>query len=462
MEFLQLNDYCIFDIFKWLTIDDFCALSRTSKRINSLAEDYFARKYYTKHLSLDWNAEQRQVRLSPRKSYVAQFGCFVKRVCIDGTNVTEQSDYESLLNYLISNCNPNMSELYFRYMVLRETDIKWMCENLRKLEILEFNFCNVDCNILNNLLKNCYQLKHLCVNNDNDWPYWLTDKRDHHIRKFYLKTDNDLTVLQSEKIPQLIRCFLGGPHLELRKNFNYIASRAINLEQFCLVDSGKALAFNPHNIDDYLYVNEVFVNDLLTMMNENQVKYFGIKATSQTSFQLNLCNEAIEILKKIQFIIYNDNFITGCIFTYIDDLCNRFGNRHLKRFHIHFQDRPTETYIDFSFYRPLPSFNLEEVYFGFPNDYRTDIEITELVRGFLKCGHKLKKIILHGMFNNSVPTKYVKTILENLTDFNKMELKIVILIENSTVTSKQTSFIEIKSFTEMDKYRLVRNQYLFY
>lgn len=47
-ELLSLNDDCLFTIFDFLSLSDFCAISKTCKRLQSLAKDQFGRKYSCK------------------------------------------------------------------------------------------------------------------------------------------------------------------------------------------------------------------------------------------------------------------------------------------------------------------------------------------------------------------------------------------------------------------------------
>lgn len=211
--FQRLNNDCIFELFKRLSLDDFCSMSRSCKRIKMLAENYFERKYFYKIVFLYWNYNAREIRLVPGKDYVVRFSRFTKCVSVVSLiNDPEASD--QLIRYLILNCNSNMKELSFKNIEFREEHVKWMKEKFENVEMLTFQECQ-PINFIVSLVENYKQLKSLALS--------VT----------YKQSDWNNFVQKSAILPQLKNLFFDKP-LDKLKFISHITDRATNLEQFCI------------------------------------------------------------------------------------------------------------------------------------------------------------------------------------------------------------------------------------
>lgn len=155
VQFISLNEDCFNELFKWLTLEDLCQLSKTCTHLQQLTGYYFQRKFPSKWLSVT-NATDDGIVLSPNKDYVECFSKNIQNVSIDFV----RKNHDVLAEFLRSNCNDRLKKLQFKCTYLPETfgvQIKPMLENA---ETVVFRNCLLEGG---NIIINCSKIKNLFI-----------------------------------------------------------------------------------------------------------------------------------------------------------------------------------------------------------------------------------------------------------------------------------------------------------
>ncbi len=154
-QLMSLNDECFHQLFKWLTLDDLCQLSKTCSRLQQLTGEYYQRKYPSKWVHVS-NATADGVVLSPNKNYVKCFSKFIQNISIDFL----RSDYDVLARFLQRNCNNRPKIVQFRCSYLPEAFGDRVKSILESAETIAFRNCLIDSG---RLMARCDNLKNLFV-----------------------------------------------------------------------------------------------------------------------------------------------------------------------------------------------------------------------------------------------------------------------------------------------------------
>lgn len=156
--FLDMNDDCIDTIFDLLPLDDLCSMSRTCKRIQSIAGDYFQRYYPNNHVRIQSFRRRSVFYMYPDERYVDDLKPFIRNVSI------QEHNGSACVSYLRSNFCENLKEIALHGINsdLNELHGVQMKEQLQCLESMKFVNCSVG-DIYEVFLKHCQQLKHLGI-----------------------------------------------------------------------------------------------------------------------------------------------------------------------------------------------------------------------------------------------------------------------------------------------------------
>lgn len=432
--FVWLNDDCIFEIFDWLSVDDLCSISRVSKRMQNLAENYFERKHFSKYLYIYCDPETLAVCVEPRTNYIARFRGFVKRVYVDGSNAKwDEAGYDRLMSYVKFNCSSNMTEIHFRNVIFHENHIDWMKGKLQKVETIEFKLCRCRStyDILNSLLSSCGQLKHLILNETSTWI--RESMKSTNIQEVFCGY-SDIHVWNSifekcEIIPQLEQLTLSITHFPtIHKYMDHIADRATGLKKLW-VDL-------PHFSCDALDTYE----KLKHLVNSIPNMRFRFKTRSACfDMFLNLADRNI-----------TDRIESICVPLIMDSEITKLKN--LKKLFI---SREIFT---------ASHNNIEELYFSFVSDDYDSYGslVGRLFNGlretssYIRNMCKVKKIVFYGRFDRCIPLEFVDDILRNVHKLNEIGRNVVIYLDHVSVPYVKTEFVEVKRLTEIDKYLLCK------
>lgn len=98
MQFMDLNDDCIFEIFERLTQTDLCSMSFTCKRIQTLAFDQFERQYPEQFITIETNEKDGEILIDSNHNgqHVKYFSKFIQNVRLNGS----WSDTKQLFDFV--------------------------------------------------------------------------------------------------------------------------------------------------------------------------------------------------------------------------------------------------------------------------------------------------------------------------------------------------------------------------
>lgn len=157
-QFLDMNDDCIDTICDLLPLDDLCSMSRTCKRIQSIAGNYFQRYYPNNYVRIQSFRRRSVFYMYPDERYVDDLKHFIRNVHI------QEHNGSACVNYLKSNFCENLKEIALHGINSDLTEFHGvqMKEQLECLESIKFVNCSVG-DIYEIFLKHCQQLKHLGI-----------------------------------------------------------------------------------------------------------------------------------------------------------------------------------------------------------------------------------------------------------------------------------------------------------
>lgn len=84
-QFMDLNDYCIDEICKWLPLKSLASFGSTCTRLNSIASGYFRRQHSANYIVI--SSSQGKIYLSPDQPYVHCFSNAFKIIMIHGNDL---------------------------------------------------------------------------------------------------------------------------------------------------------------------------------------------------------------------------------------------------------------------------------------------------------------------------------------------------------------------------------------
>lgn len=156
--FLDMNDDCIETICTFLPLDDLCAYSRTCKRIQAIAGDFFQRLYPNNRIQIKSFHRRSVLHMYPDERYVEDLKPFIRNVSI------QEYKGSACVNYLKVNFCENLKEIALHGInsELNETHGVFMKDQLKCLESIKFVNCSIG-DIHGIFLKHCQHLKHLGI-----------------------------------------------------------------------------------------------------------------------------------------------------------------------------------------------------------------------------------------------------------------------------------------------------------
>lgn len=157
-EFLDMNDDCIDRICDLLPLDDLCSISRTCKRIQSIAGDYFQRHYPNNHVRIQSFRRRSVFYIDPDEKYVDDLKPFIRNVSI------QEYKGSACVKYIRLNFGENLREISL-HGIHSELNVSHGLEikhQLKRLESIKFVNCSIG-DIYEIFLKHCHQLKHLGI-----------------------------------------------------------------------------------------------------------------------------------------------------------------------------------------------------------------------------------------------------------------------------------------------------------
>lgn len=156
--FLDMNDDCIDTICNLLPIDDLCSLSQTCKRVQSIAGDYFQRKYPHNYVRIQSFRRRSVNNIYPDEKYVEDLRQFIRNVCI------QEYKGSASVNYIKMNFCQNLREISLHgiHSELNVSHGLHIKEQLKHLDSIKFVNCSIG-DIYEIFLKHCQNLKHLGI-----------------------------------------------------------------------------------------------------------------------------------------------------------------------------------------------------------------------------------------------------------------------------------------------------------
>lgn len=164
---MDLNEYCFYEIFRWLSVNDVSSIAKTCKRIERVAGDHFQREYPTKSMVITSVFDK--IQLSEKNQF---FATNIRNVDIGR---------DAIYSYLTSNYNPNIKSIRFSLIDFETLDEQCLLHprlNLQNVETVSFTG-TIDFSIL----KYCHRMKHLslscirhCKRSQSDPWLWLRMK----------------------------------------------------------------------------------------------------------------------------------------------------------------------------------------------------------------------------------------------------------------------------------------------
>lgn len=152
-ELFKLNNDCLEDVFKWLSLADLYALSQTCDEMKQIAGTYFQKKY-----------KNARIDVKPCGIYLAGkningFSEFIEKIRIYDRGINAP------FQYIKAKCNKELKNIFFDCVIFDAHKIECIKGSLRKVEIIHLSECQFKTNIdlYNNLLRFCPNLKHLNI-----------------------------------------------------------------------------------------------------------------------------------------------------------------------------------------------------------------------------------------------------------------------------------------------------------
>lgn len=164
MQFLDLNDDCIFDIFDRLSTIDWCSMSFTCERLQTLALDHFQRKFPDEAVTIQKYMVQGKVsyRFSSSNGYPVKL--------IPNVKMANVPPAKRLFEFIKAEGCPKLKTLSITASlsipVIGGEVIKSQLKDLESLAVFKLNSKT---NIYNVFLKHCPKIEHLTIETTEDW-----------------------------------------------------------------------------------------------------------------------------------------------------------------------------------------------------------------------------------------------------------------------------------------------------
>lgn len=150
--FLTMNDDCLEAVLEWLGWDDLASISKTCKRLNVMAQEFFQRKFPAAHINI-WNLGD-SVILIPRTAWAKTFSHLIKDVRISGEDI-------NIYHRLEKSTHKQLRVLNISSRSLTEEHIDCIVDKLQYVESMTLDDCSVANELHYTVLQHCKNMKRL-------------------------------------------------------------------------------------------------------------------------------------------------------------------------------------------------------------------------------------------------------------------------------------------------------------
>lgn len=334
IEFLDLNDDCLLELFGYLSAEDLCSLKQTNQRLWHLVDYYFQTVYSVKECEVaikkvdGWKLEE----------ILKYCGKFTRKLLIESPrNYSDMDDfYENectvrnkyIGDLIATHCTDKLQKLRFDMVYLSgfcESDLQPVLQNVDTLELRRCcgnaeQFVNRCSNVRTIVQKNCgffpsdqhyllqnehFQLKSLIIENENETDLTtevLVDffEIQRNLKQF--QCINRFSPAPPFLVPLIVRSAINLEELSIELE-TFSSTFTSDLRSVLLLDNLKRLEFNTDEISIITFFIELAAG--------NKLECFGI---SDVCLDDIFCNSMIKMtnLKTIKLIspfrLYDDFF----------------------------------------------------------------------------------------------------------------------------------------------------------
>lgn len=207
LQFVELVDDCIGEIFRLLSMDDLCAVSRTCKRLNQLAGKDYQRRYPDKEMDISDKTlrsfEKNGKVLSHEKNHEKCFLRFIRNI-----HIKTSSQIDTFTVYMQHHINHCPKEIEFVKCEINAPLANAIKPALENLENVSFAKCTGD---VEEVLKHCKNFKYLEIDGkDQQLPLNVYPKLEFvhfHINGPQIIEKLDAFFKVNQKIKQFICTF---------------------------------------------------------------------------------------------------------------------------------------------------------------------------------------------------------------------------------------------------------------
>lgn len=416
--FLSLNDDIFYAVFKKLSLDDVCTLSKTCKRLYALGSDHFMLRYKSKIMVIDTNWQKMEVKEPFGEQFVECFakcvqnivlesGCFMLRylhqlrifygeekwddfspiktlqlrhwrgrlvenhglaLAAIVKNVEELTLFNTKLKGDLYHCMlrhmPNLKRLKFWCPEVAVNDITWMSQKYPKLECLALYLKNPD--------YSAEDVKQFLSLNPNikffsmtEWPLLNIDmliENEIRVNELFIDFEGDITKVLADLE---ILCAQGScKHLHLKsKNADELLDE--NIDQL--------LALSPFIEGLYFKDTEIDVDCATSIQKIHQSNKLRILQLKGTDYY---CDDIFSTLTNLE-VLWVDNNVENSLLLYIGKLPN------LKKIYLFNVSLQQDQLVTFNTERKklAKAYKLKIYYDGYGNDLdEVEFDAIEMVR----------------------------------------------------------------------------------
>lgn len=164
IQFLDLNDDCIFVIFDRLSTKDWCSMSFTCERLQALALDHFQRKFPDEAITII------QSKAATRTVYTFSNPNGHPVKLIPNVKMVNVPPTKHLFEFIKAECCPKLKTLSITTnSIITAINGEKIKSQLKELESLAVFKLHPKTDIYNGFLKHCPKLEHLTIETTNDW-----------------------------------------------------------------------------------------------------------------------------------------------------------------------------------------------------------------------------------------------------------------------------------------------------
>lgn len=452
--FIDMNNDCIDEIFRWLSLDDLSSISVTCMQIQRMAGEWFQRKFPENQIGirlLNTGIEQEN-----SEKYQENLIKFIQNVKVAGH--IRGTAPKNLFKYLKVNCCENLRDLEF-YWINFDKNVQYdnLIENqLENVERIAFISCSIH-DLYGVFLRHCHNLKHLMVN-DAFAP---------------LQEHFDVTWMKRSL-----------PHLECLTYYIDHELFRDNLECFLRINPQiKSLACSGSNVMQTVFQRSLTLNHLsLRFYNDNEFQNISsqLRDCSAKMLQIIFDNPvSIETVYRLASVgIFESLGILH--FTYLTDYHSENhltlilkSLKNLKILYLKFDNLSSKDIESIS----MESVHLKEIYLhqylGNPFRIFRSNGFCGVLRTFVENSKRLETIVIYGLTKNNCDELITidPHLINDLIDLNEKRKQIkasaiTIYLDYNFLKESQLNvfaehFIRFRPISEMKRHRFSNESFQF-